>query len=533
MIERLPDQTLSIHTERNSADPRIVHELTLRVDAWGNVVRSASVAYGRQTPGDAEQTRTHITCTDRVLENQVAATGPRRIGLLIAETSYEIGGVTSPLLADPAALDAAIDNCLEIPFHQDITGATPERRVLAASLQTYLSDDLTTELPRHQVGTRAIPARSYQQTFADNQITALYDDRIGANALRAAGYVEVDNEPGWWSPSGTQILDPNHFYLPTAAVDPFGAISRIEYDERYLVPVRVEDPVGNVATAELDYRVLQSSAVTDANGNRSVVQFDEVGLVIATVVQGKNGEGDTAEAPTSWLEYDLTAVPVVFRTYAREEHRGTRIQESRTYGDGTGRIILTKVQAEPGDDDAPRWVGTGRTIHDNKGQPVKRYEPYFAPTADFDTESELIHSGVTPVLRYDPLGRNVRTDQPDGTYGKIVIGAWDQQDWDAGDTVTDSRWYIEHTGSREAELSAAYARTFTTTRLDALGRSYLTLADNKTDILRTSLELDVQGNERSTTDARGNEVLTQRFDMLGRASTSRMPDSTTGQPMPP
>ncbi|GAA2828376.1 SpvB/TcaC N-terminal domain-containing protein [Kribbella solani] len=521
---RLPDQTITTHTERQAGDPRVTHELVLRVDDWGNVLRSASVSYGRTAPGDPEQTRTHLTCTDRTVANQVADTGPRRVGSLTSEQSFEIGGVPADGRFDPVTLGHAIDACTPIPYQQDLSGA-PERRSIARKLQLYQSDDLRTELPVGSVGSRAIPARGFQQAFEDGQPAKLYGDRVPDAMLGAAGYVRIDGESGWWSPSSRQQLDADRFCLPVAVIDPFGAVSRIEYDVHLLAPVRVQDPVGNISVAEFDYRVLQPTVMTDANGNKSMVRIDEVGLITATVVQGKNGAGDTLDAPTTWLEYDLTVQPVVVRTYAREEHKGAKVQESRAYSDGTGRVMLIKVQAEPGDDGLPRWVGTGRVVYDNKGMPVKRYEPYFAKTADFDTEDELVRSGVTAVLRYDPLGRPVRTDLPDGTYTKVVHGSWEEQQWDAGDTVLDSRWYLERQGTRAAELSSAYDRTFTTTRRDSLGRTYLTLADNKAEIFRTRLDLDVQGNELGTLDARGNKVLEQQFDMLGRVARSHGPDA--------
>ncbi len=60
------------------------------------------------------------------------------------------------------------------------------------------------------------------------------------------------------------------------------------------------------------------------------------------------------------------------------------------YSDGFGQAIMVKVQAEPGyalrlengnvvnDHAAVRWVGNGRTVFNNKGKPVKQYEPYFS-----------------------------------------------------------------------------------------------------------------------------------------------------------
>ena len=63
--------------------------------------------------------------------------------------------------------------------------------------------------------------------------------------------------------------------------------------------------------------------------------------------------------------------------------QGLKIQLSFSYSDGFGREIQKKIQAEPGPVvDAgpvvnPRWVGSGWTIFNNKGKPVRQYEPFF------------------------------------------------------------------------------------------------------------------------------------------------------------
>src|SRR5262249_37854618 len=41
-------EALTYHYERNPADPRIQHALTLEVDEFGNVLKSATVGYGRR-----------------------------------------------------------------------------------------------------------------------------------------------------------------------------------------------------------------------------------------------------------------------------------------------------------------------------------------------------------------------------------------------------------------------------------------------------------------------------------------------------
>ena len=44
-----PARRSSYHYERNPADPRIRHALTLEVDPYGNVLRSLAIGYGRRT----------------------------------------------------------------------------------------------------------------------------------------------------------------------------------------------------------------------------------------------------------------------------------------------------------------------------------------------------------------------------------------------------------------------------------------------------------------------------------------------------
>ena len=43
-------EALTYHYERNPEDPRIGHTLTLEVDDFGNVLKSAAVGYGRRQP---------------------------------------------------------------------------------------------------------------------------------------------------------------------------------------------------------------------------------------------------------------------------------------------------------------------------------------------------------------------------------------------------------------------------------------------------------------------------------------------------
>ena len=85
-----------------------------------------------------------------------------------------------------------------------------------------------------------------------------------------------------------------------------------------------------------------------------------------------------------------------------------------------------------GPDVEHRWIGTGWTVFNNKGKPVRTYEPFFTATPAFEFARAV---GVSSVLFYDPVGRVVATLHPDDSYDKIAFDPWGRHTWDAGDTV--------------------------------------------------------------------------------------------------
>jgi hypothetical protein len=110
------------------------------------------------------------------------------------------------------------------------------------------------------------------------------------------------------------------------------------------------------------------------------------------------------------------------------------------------------VQAEPGEVPGstgivnPRWVGTGRTVFNNKGNPVKQYEPFFSATSDFEDEDSIVATGVTPVVHYDPLDRVIRTELPDGSESRVEFDPWRQVSFDP--TRRSGRHPLAHGASR-------------------------------------------------------------------------------------
>lgn len=272
--------------------------------------------------------------------------------------------------------------------------------------------------------------------------------------------------------------------------------------------------------------------------------------------------------------------PACAATIAREIHvsdlatgQQSPLQVSVSYSDGFGREIQIKTQAEPGPLDPsdgsspplnPRWVGSGWTVFNNKGKPVRQYEPFFSQTHTF--ELDAIH-GVSPVLLYDPADRVIATLHPNHTWEKVAFDPWRQTTWDVNDTVatfdlatgtadnlnpaTDPHvgglfqrlpndelylptWYDLRTDPAKAlvswpdadpqgialpanarqranektaaERTAAHADTPTTVHLDTLGRPFLTVARNRVVCAHHALDgTEDRVTTRVDLDVEGNQ----------------------------
>lgn len=687
-----PREVLSNHYERNPADPRISHALTLEVDPFGNVLKSLAVAYGRLTPSTdaaltaedkAKQSRLLITYTERSytqneIPSAVLAAGHHRVPIPAEARTYELTGFAPEKGARFSFEEwsrnnfALIASAAEIPYELKADVTKKQKRLIEDVRTLYRKDDLSALSPLGKVESQALPGETYRLALTPSLLAQVFTRRQAGqpdeallpnpNALLEgkgsdqAGYVAWDGN--WWIPSGKVFFDSGantsnptltaaielstarqHFFVPRKVADAFGQTTAVDYDAYDLLVTRTTDPVGNSVRAANDYRVLQPREVIDPNRNRSASAFDAFGMVVVTAVMGKTGQpvGDLLEGfvadptlakvrafiadpqgeaasllgkATTCIVYDLdryrrVGQPPFAATLARETHfepardGQTKIQLSFSFSDGFGREIQKKIQAEPGkarkrqnpvalpsgdiepgkleqgDADAPRrWVGSGRTVFNNKGKPVKQYEPFFSATHLYESEPEGTDTGVSPVLFYDPVERVVATLHPNHAYEKVVFDPWEQTTFDVNDTVAAAQgqpqfatrdqtgdprtdpdikgyvreyfqaqpvnwetWYAQRIGNamgaaeRDAARKAeAHANTPTTAHLDVLGRVFITLAHNKVvcpghaldgsvDRFATRVDLDIEGNQRAVrdavkkgVDAQGNAIV----DELGR-----------------
>ncbi len=660
-------EALTYHYERNPADPRIQHALTLEVDDFGNVLKEAAIGYGRRQadanlPTDADrakQMQTLVTYTENRVTNAIDAADDYRTPLPCESRTYELTGFKPENNAARFSFDEWTRNgfalpasATEIPYEQTADYVSKQKRLIEHVRTYYRRNDLAGCLPLGELQSLALPCGSYKLAFTPGLVAEVYGGRVSDTMVANEGrYVHTEGDANWWIPSGQIFYSPEpadapqelaeaqaHFFLPRRFRDPFGHDTKVSYDVYDLLLLETEDPIGNRVTVgerntggvitrrSNDYRVLQPWLVSDPNRNRSTVAFDALGMVVGNAVMGKPEENlgdslagfmadldettilshlqnplanppDILQKATSRLIYDLFAYfrtkntpnpqPAVVYTLARETHESdlngqqTKVQHSFSYSDGFGREIQKKIQAEPGPvpqrdgngkiivgadgqprmapyEVSPRWVGSGWTVFNNKGKPVRQYEPFFTDTHRFEFDVKI---GVSPVLFYDPVERVVATLHPNHTWEKVVFDPWRQETWDVNDTalVADPKtdadvgdffrrlanadylptWHALRTDAANAAAFAArypdatdranetqaarktevHAATPTVAHADSLGRTFLTLAHNRftrngstiEERYPTRVELDIEGNQRAVRDA-----IMQNGDLLGR-----------------
>lgn len=567
-------EVLTYTYERNPADPRITHSMTLEVDETGNVLKAAAISYGRKTTNadltateQTAQSKTLIVFSDNRVTNKIDTNIDYHLPLPCEALTWEITGL-QPAAGNYFSINEiknAFTTAVMIPFHALPTTGKTEKRLMVHTRSLLMKNDMSGPLPLGVMEFLALPYETYKLSLTPALRDLIFGDKVNDDLLLQQGkYVHL-NDDNYWIAGGTQTFDPVHFYQATTLTDPFGYKAQIGYDTTYRFFVQqTTDMLGSKSeVAGFNYRTLSPYLLQDINGNRTGVRTDELGLVVSSFVMGKENENrgdqmDTATAevstndqPSVSITYDLNnyqdnAKPNYAKTTARETHFHDNpqsiTQTAYAYVNGSGQTLMQKIQAPPGIalqekpdgtvvevDTTPnlRWIGNGRTIINNKGLPVKQYEPYFSATFEFEDNKELVERGVSPILYYDSAGRLIRTEQPDGTFSKIEFDPWMQRSFDRNDTVLESQWYKDRITTpvpaiatpeeiAAANKTAAHANTPGTTHLDAQGVTFITIADNSTDgKYKTTSIKDLAGNVRSITDARGNVVMQYKYDMLG------------------
>ncbi|WP_318367313.1 SpvB/TcaC N-terminal domain-containing protein [Enterobacter sp.] len=164
--------------------------------------------------------------------------------------------------------------------------------------------------------------------------------------------------------------------------------------------------------------------------------------------------------PLRRVAEQATRMPVQCATLTADsypQNAGQQVRVSVNWLDGFGRTLQSVAQVPPGaawqrtDDgelatDAdgalvvanadPRWAVSGRTEYDNKGLPLRQYQPYFLNSWMYVIDSAMRSYGYADSQYYDALGREIQVDTASGYLRRSGYYPWFSVTEDENDTQT-------------------------------------------------------------------------------------------------
>ena len=259
---------------RMLADPRATHSMVLAVDTFGNTTEAVAIAYGRRhtdpnpildEQDHQKQRQNFITYTANRFTNAVLEDDSYSTPALAELRTYELLNV-EPVANEPdvtnlfrfeeivAATQLLNDGLHDVPFENVFGNGVdqPARRLIEQTRSLYRRDDLNGSLPLGELESLGLPFENYKLVFTPGLLTQVYGDRVTADMLaNDGGYVQLEDDNNWWSPSGRSFFSPNsadtaaeelahareHFFLPRRFADPFENETNITYDAHDLLPV--------------------------------------------------------------------------------------------------------------------------------------------------------------------------------------------------------------------------------------------------------------------------------------------------------
>ncbi|MGC9503144.1 SpvB/TcaC N-terminal domain-containing protein [Baaleninema sp.] len=502
----LDREAITYQYDRNPDDPRIRHQFYLEYDAYGNVLRSATIAYGRRENGHPDPQQTQGIYTYQTFLNFTE--NRYRLGLPTEYQTFELGGLSQSGYLTGEDIENSYPKPEEtaLDFDRVITGVGT--RLIGWKQYRYWNDAQTEILPVGEAGWRGLLGYTATAVGSRGQIESLFN-AFDPNRLHEK-LLSTDSDGGgfrsqrrtasdriYYFDSGITAYygDSTQFFQPIRFVDQFGTETIASYDSYYLSIVATEAKLSDTQSltnrVELDYRTLKPSVAIDINNNTTEYLYDELGNVQVVSRYGiENGvrRGDLPiqnysivskasleeildnpetyiQTATSFFCYDLLAwererQPVYAVNLHRDRYlsddENSSLQIMLDYSDGFGRSLQKKRKAEPGEalivngdgtastvESENRWITSGRTVYNNKGAVVKQYEPFYSASPRYQPERVLTEYGVTAIRHYDPLGRVYRVDLPKGYLTRTQYSAWSVVREDANDTILESSYYQE------------------------------------------------------------------------------------------
>lgn len=285
--------------------------------------------------------------------------------------------------------------------------------------------------------------------------------------------------------------DAEHFWLPIAYQDTAltGGVAVIR-DPHDCVILKLQDSAGLTSSAEYDWRFLLPVRVTDPNANIHVATLDGLGRVVSQRFWGTErgesaGYSDTAftisgsvdevlsmTAPLpvafcsvymadSWMRPAPEQLPPHVATLLTDRYDDDvkqQIRQQVTFSDGFGRVLQSAVRQSEGSawqrnpngslatrgEDGPlvvktafRWAVTGRTEYNNKGQPRRKYQPFFLDTWKYVSNDSARLDLYADTHIYDPSGRECQVITSKNWQRRTLFTPWCVISEDENDTKGD------------------------------------------------------------------------------------------------
>lgn len=507
-----PCESIIYHYERDYTDPRVEQNFVLQTDLLcGQPMQACKVYLPRrnlQTPNYPEQYSIKgILTTDDYYDSPASDFSMRLRGIKYREQKYSLLNMSAPASGYFSFDD--IFNTVQSALQAIIPYMTVPSEGLEAQqfskVCSFFCDPATGGLPLGHVSPQALPYYISTAEFTNDNISAMFGQRLTPEAIQQLGGYVYDSQSGYWENRGLVQLynTAQGFYLPSGTSSDLGSLTAVAYDPYYLAPIRttnyisISPGIANVVTATIDYQAMAVKQLIDINGNVSQALFDALGQVIVTSLFGTEAgvavggmrlydyNGSPAEyrlrttAPdgkpidfasvikddaskeyylqgaTRYFYYDLNAflndqqpansIHLQRYNYATNPGGTTDFscQATITYTDGLARSLATKMEVEP-INAISCWLVSGRSVYNNKGKVCESYLSYFCDTPFFQTQDELTSLNQVPpptITHYDPLLRIIRIDTPKRFFSKVDFTPWEQMQWDEDDTVTDSVYY--------------------------------------------------------------------------------------------
>ncbi|HZF37508.1 MAG TPA: SpvB/TcaC N-terminal domain-containing protein, partial [Blastocatellia bacterium] len=189
-------ESVSYHYERNPADPRVTHALTLEVDDFGDVLKSAAIGYGRRRPDpalssedQAKQAEVRITWTENGFTNWIDLDDAYRTPQPSESRTYELTGLRLATDRNRFALDEVLSagsTALTLAYEQTPSVGLQQKRLIEHARNLYRRDDLTGPLHLGQLEPSALPYESYKLALTTGLVAQVYAGRATESLLAPA-----------------------------------------------------------------------------------------------------------------------------------------------------------------------------------------------------------------------------------------------------------------------------------------------------------------------------------------------------------